>query len=260
MSFSRLKRVAGLVPVAVVGVALFGLNVSSAQAATDSAAGPSRTLINCVNSNEINHVLCLKTQVGQRGPTGATGPRGPRGHVGATGPAGPIGPAGPAGPTGPTGATGPIGLTGMTGQTGQIGPMGNQGIQGIQGPEGPPGCSVSSNGNCTITVFGNKIGPIVASGVSLAGSETFSVAVCSSAADPEVYGGGGLIVKNGQTDSGDIVTLEASYPGTVNGTAEVTPITGGAPTASSAYEAKAIVSKLSQGDNYTLQAYAICGP
>jgi hypothetical protein len=112
-----------------------------------------------------------------------------------------------------------------------------------------------------VTLLGNKIGPIVASGTSLAGSETYSVARCSAGSDPEVYGGGGLIVKGGTNSGGDIVMLEASYPGTYAGPgAEVNPITSGSPTASNAYEAKAVVDTLNQNDDYTLQAYVICGP
>jgi hypothetical protein len=265
MSFNRLKRVAGLVPVAVVGVALVGLSSPVVGAASadlpHTGPRPSKSLLNCINTGEINEVLCLKTQVGPRGPIGHTGPRGPVGHVGPVGPAGPAGSTGPIGPTGGTGPTGPVGPIGLTGQVGPMGPMGNQGIQGIQGPQGPPGCSVVSNGNCTITVFGNKIGPVVAGSVSLAGSESFSVAKCLSGSDPEVYGGGGLIVKNGANSGGDIVMLEASYPGIAGGPgAEVTAITSGSPTASNAYEAKSVVDILNQGDNYTLQAYAICGP
>jgi hypothetical protein len=109
-----------------------------------------------------------------------------------------------------------------------------------------------------MVVHGNKIGPIVASGPSLTGSETFSVAQCPPT-DPEAYGGGGLITKNGTSSGGDVVALEASYPGTFVGPgAEVTPITGAG--AGNAYEAKAVVSVLNSGDNYTLQAYAVCGP
>jgi Collagen triple helix repeat (20 copies) len=267
MSFSRLKRVVGLASLSVVGVAVVGFSSPVAMGASATfAAGPrpSRTLLNCVNTNEINEVLCLVSKVGPRGPIGHTGPRGPVGHVGPVGPIGRTGPTGPIGPTGAIGPTGPTGTTGPTGDTGPLGPMGltgDQGIQGIQGPQGPAGCSVASNGGCTVTVFGNKIGPIVASGVSLAGSETYSVARCSSGSDPEVYGGGGLIVKNGATSGGDIVMLEASYPGLYAGPgAEVTPITSGSPTASNAYEAKSVVDTLNTGDNYTLQAYVICGP
>ncbi|MHB1834885.1 MAG: hypothetical protein ACYCXW_07955 [Solirubrobacteraceae bacterium] len=151
------------------------------------------------------------------------------------------------------------GATGPAGPTGAKGDPGPQGPQGIQGPTGPAGCSVKSNGSCTEVVDGNKIGPVVAEGVSLTGSENYSVAECPSD-HPEVYGGGGVIVKNGQNSGGDVVILDASYPGTYAGPgAEVTPITSGS-AAANAYEAKAIVSYLAQGDNYTLQAYAICGP
>jgi hypothetical protein len=40
----------------------------------------------------------------------------------------------------------------------------------------------------------------------------------------------------------------------------VTPINSGSPTAANAFEAKSVVDTLNSGDNYTLQAYTICGP
>jgi hypothetical protein len=138
------------------------------------------------------------------------------------------------------------------------GPTGVQGQRGFQGPQGLAGC-VAGGTTCTVVVPGNKIGPIVASGTSLTGSETFSVAQCPPT-DPETYGGGGVIMKNGTKSGGDVVVLDASFPGTFVGPgAEVTPITGTGASAN-AYEAKAVVSVLNQGDNYTLQAYAVCGP
>ena len=139
-----------------------------------------------------------------------------------------------------------------------MGTTGLQGQRGVQGPQGLAGC-VAGGPTCTMVVHGAKIGPIVASGTSLTGSETFSVAQCPPT-DPEVYGGGGLIVKNGTNSGGDVVMLEASYPGTFSGPgAEAAPITGTSASAN-AYEAKAVVSVLNNGDNYTLQAYAVCGP
>jgi hypothetical protein len=140
-------------------------------------------------------------------------------------------------------------------------PSGPQGIQGIQGPQGAPGCSsATSNGNCTVIAYGNKIGPVYATGTSPTGSERYSVAQCAAGNDPEVYGGGGLIVKNGPNSSGDVVILEASFPGTYNGQGEVTPVTSGPSQSANAYEAKSVVSFLANQDNYTLQAYAVCGP
>jgi hypothetical protein len=348
MSFSRLKSVLAPMALGVLGGALVGLPSASAQTSSTLTAfnpAPSRTLLSCVKTNEVNETLCEVTRVGPRGPrgaTGATGATGQRGAAGPIGPAGPVGPIGASGATGGTGAVGPAGLTGATGATGSQGAQGSQGVaglvawapvtawssttsysagppasivtdqggtyvaiadnsnadpvstpadwrlvaapgaqgttgpqgatgpqgtqgsqgpQGIQGPQGPAGCSSGSNGNCTVIVFGNKIGPVVANGPSLTGSETFSVARCTSGADPEVYGGGGLIVKNGGNSGGDVVVLEASYPGTYAGPgAEVTPVTGPPATSATAYEAKAVVSQLNQGDQYTLQAYAVCGP
>jgi len=230
--------------------------------------------------------------LGPAGPIGPTGQAGPTGSTGATGPAawGPVSAYNPAdtysaGPpasavtynggtyvyigsnpssAAPTNATdweqvAAPGAQGPQGPQGNQGPQGSQGIQGIQGPQGLPGCAAGGSTTCTEVVHGNKIGPVVASGVSLTGSETYSVAECPPT-DPEVYGGGGQIVKNGANSGGDVVTLEASYPGTYAGSgAEVTPITGTA-TAANAYEAKAVVTVLNSGDNYTLQAYAVCGP
>jgi hypothetical protein len=235
---------------------------------------------------------------GAPGPTGPAGATGATGATGSTGATGPVGPASwstvsaydpsttySAGPPAsavtyqggtyvyigstsssalPTDATDweQVAAPGATGAQGVMGPQGvqgPQGEQGIQGPQGLAGCVAGGSTSCTLTVHGNKIGPIVASGVSLTGSETYSVAQCPPG-DPEVYGGGGLIVKNGSNSGGDIVTLEASYPGTYAGSgAEVTPITG-ASTVANAYEAKAVVTVLNSGDNYTLQAYAVCGP
>ena len=258
MSFSRFKHAAALAAFGVLAGALVGLPTAVAAPRSVFAGGPapSKTLLNCVKTNEVNETLCEVTRVGPRGPRGLHGPRGPIGPRGPVGPVGPAGPTGPIGPTGATGATGPQGPVGPQGPTGDRGP---QGIQGIQGPAGKPGCSVA-NGPCTTVVYGNKVGPIVAGSVSLTGTEEYSVALCSSGAQPEVYGGGGLIVKNGADSGADIVMLEASYPGTYVGSgAQVAPITSGTATAN-AYEAKSVVDVLDSGDNYTLQAYAICGP
>ena len=337
MSLSRLTRAAAMSAVGVLAGVIVGLpSVASAQ-----APAPSRTLINCVQTNEINETLCEVTKVGPVGPRGqkgATGARGPigltgiqgpigaTGATGSTGAQGPLGPQGVVGPTGTTGSTGAAGpaawsgvtpynasntysagppasvvtynngtttdtyvyvgstpssasptatpsdwqkiagqgVTGATGATGPQGPIGNtgpQGIQGIQGPTGPAGCSAASNGSCTVVIYGNKVGPIVAPSTSLTGSEYYSVARCPSGSTSEVYGGGGLITKNGQNSGGDVVILEGSYPGIYAGPgAEVTPVTTGAGTTGTAYEAKAVVSSLTQGDSFTLQAYAVCGP
>jgi hypothetical protein len=235
---------------------------------------------------------------GAAGPVGPAGPTGATGQAGPTGPTGTVGPAawGPvaaysasntynAGPPAsavtynggtyvyigsspssalPTNTTdweevAAPGVQGPAGPQGNQGNQGPQGIQGLQGPQGLAGCAAGGSTSCTEVVHGNKIGPVVASGVSLTGSETYSVAQCPPS-DPEVYGGGGQIVKNGANSGGDVVTLEASYPGTYAGSgAEVTPITGAA-TVANAYEAKAVVTVLNTGDNYTLQAYAVCGP
>jgi Collagen triple helix repeat (20 copies) len=251
MSSSRLRRVAAGVALGVLGGTVLGISSASASPrAAMPAARSSSTLLSCVKVQKISQSVCVATKPGRVGPRGPAGPRGPQG---------PAGPAGPAGPTGATGATGATGPQGPQGPQGVAGPTGVQGQRGFQGPQGLAGCVAGGSTTCTTVVHGNKIGPIVASGPSLTGSETFSVAQCPPT-DPEVYGGGGLIVKNGSTSGGDVVMLEASYPGTVGGPgAEVTPITGTS-TSADAYEAKAVVSVLNSGDNYTLQAYAVCGP
>jgi hypothetical protein len=227
---------------------------------------------------------------GAAGAVGAAGPAGPTGPTGATGATGPAGTTGPAGPTGIAGpaawspisaynsgtqysAGPPASVVSFNGETYvYIGSSPSTGTnptntsdwqqiaaQGNQGPQGLPGCATGGSTSCTVVIDGNKIGPIVASGVSLTGSETFSVAQCPPT-DPEADGGGGLIVKQGAHNGGDVVILEASYPGTYAGSgAEVAPITT-ANTAANAYEAKAVVSVLNNGDDYTLQAYAVCGP
>jgi hypothetical protein len=253
MSSSRLKRVAVGVALGVLGGTVLGISSASASpGATITAVRSSHTLLSCVKVQKISESVCVATK---------PGPAGPRGPAGARGPQGPAGPAGPAGPTGATGAAGATGVTGPAGPQGPAGPTGAAGAtgqRGVQGPQGLAGC-VAGGPTCTVVVHGNKIGPIVASGISLTGSETFSVAQCPPT-DPEVYGGGGLIVKNGTQSGGDVVMLEASFPGTFAGPgAEVTPITG-ANASANAYEAKAVVSVLNSGDNYTLQAYAVCGP
>jgi len=262
MSFSRLKHVAALLVLGVLGGAVMGLSSAAAKAVPSAGAAQShKTLLNCVKVDKITESVCVATKAGPVGPRGERGPAGPRGAVGPTGPAGPPGPTGAPGATGATGAPGATGasVTGPQGPQGTTGVQGPQGSQGIQGPQGLAGC-VAGGSTCTVVIHGNKIGPIVASGVSLTGSETYSVALCGPS-DPEAYGGGGLIVKNGSTSGGDIVTLEASYPGTYAGSgAEVTPITTGSSTGANAYEAKAVVTVLNSGDNYTLQAYAVCGP
>jgi hypothetical protein len=337
ISSSRLRYAAGLLVLGVlcgIGVLqLSGTATASAAPNVLAAASSSKTLLNCVQVQEINQAVCLATKLGPRGPrglrgatgakgaTGAAGPTGAVGAAGQTGSTGANGPAGPAGPTGSTGATGAPGATGATGATawsavtpydgtqtytagppasivtyqagtyvyigsapssaapsdtsdweeiaapgqtgpqgvqGDPGPQGIQGIQGVQGAQGLAGCASGGSSSCTIVQEGNKIGPIVASGVSLSGSETYSVAECPTS-DPEAYGGGGLIIKQGNNSGGDIVTLAASYPGTYAGSgAQVTPETTN--TVANAYEAEAIVTELSSGDNYTLQAYAVCGP
>src|ERR1700752_905161 len=124
MSFSRFKYLAAPAVLATFGGALVGLPVAQAKApprAVFAEAGPkpSKTLINCVDTNEINETLCLITKVGPKGPRGATGATGP------IGPVGPVGPVGATGVTGSTGATGPPAAQGMAGSprsTGQTGP------------------------------------------------------------------------------------------------------------------------------------------
>ena len=82
------------------------------------------------------------------------------------------------------------------------------------------------------------------------------MAACPQQGNTAAYGGGGIISKTGASD---IVTLESSFPGRLAGPgAEITPFTSGQP--DNAYEAKAVVTNLNNGDSFTLRAYVICGP
>jgi hypothetical protein len=90
--------------------------------------------------------------------------------------------------------------------------------------------------------------------------------VAKCPASLEAYGGGAVITKNGPNITGDVVSIETSYPGNYISQTQVDPLPAGSiPGQSStqpadAYEAIAIITKLSNGDNVTLQAYAVCGP
>jgi hypothetical protein len=93
--------------------------------------------------------------------------------------------------------------------------------------------------------------------------------------DPEAYGGGATIQKTGTEATGDVVTLEQHYIGTLNGggTVDPTPALGSAagtvyqPSTTApvvpppnAYEAQAVVTELAVGDTATVQAFVVCGP
>ncbi len=183
---------------------------------------------------------------GERGPKGRRGPQGntgPQGDMGATGPLGATGPQGPKGDTGATGAMGPQG------------PKGDPGATGATGPQGAPGP--------TTVVAGSKIGPFTSTNGTYFGTElTPSVAKCPAAT--EAYGGGAMITKAGPNTTGDVVSIEDSFPGNYISSTEVDPsvTTPGQSSTqpADAYEAILIISKLSNGDNVTLQAYAVCGP
>jgi hypothetical protein len=88
------------------------------------------------------------------------------------------------------------------------------------------------------------------------------VARCPS--PTEAYGGGATITKLGPSITGDVVSIEDSFPGKYISPEEVDPLTttpGAASTQpANAYEAIAIINTLSNGDSVSLQAYAVCGP
>jgi hypothetical protein len=267
MSLKRARF--GIVPVtlAALVVALTNMSGASAKSAAVPATFTAKASASSCLSIKVNGKLVCGIQgktgkkgatgktgaTGPTGPTGATGPMGPQGAIGSVGPVGPQGGqgvAGPSGPTGPTGDTGPRGPLGPTGNTGPTGDTGPRGFTGAQGPQGTPGP--------TIIEQGNIVGPIVQSANAPVqnGAEYYSVAVCDQPNHLEAYGGGGVISKTG---SSDIVTLESSFPGVNQGSgSEIAPFEANTPDDS--YEAKAVVSKLSNTNSFTLRAYVICGP
>jgi len=145
--------------------------------------------------------------------------------------------------------------TGQTGPAGATGPTGNNGATGASGPQGAPGP--------TTVVAGSKIGPFTSTNGTYFGTElTPSVAECP--AGTEAYGGGAIITKAGPNTTGDVVSIEDSFPGKYISQTEVDPLVTTPGTSSTqpanAYEAIMIISSLANGDNVTLQAYAVCGP
>jgi hypothetical protein len=176
------------------------------------------------------------------------GPRGARGLKGNTGSVGPIGLPGATGPQGPQGATGPVGATG---------PQGIQGPQGAQGVQGAPGH--------TVVVAGTQV---TQPGPAPEGTQIpATVARCTVPADPEAYGGGVQIQKNGTESSGDVVTLAQHFLGTYNsGTGFVDALPAGttpgtvSTQAANAYEGQAVVTQLAPSDSVTVQSYVVCGP
>jgi hypothetical protein len=263
-----LKRVKYAVPlgVAVVVGALAGLPAASAKSAHTAAADTGKSLINCLRFDIDDQLVCGILKVGPRGPKGARGPFGPIGPIGpqgVPGPLGPVGPQGVQGPPGPTGAKGDTGATGHPGQTGgqgPVGPIGPQGARGFTGPQGPQGTP-----GATVVVQGNqRIFTQSQSAPSSTGQEFFSIARCPSSGDTAAYGGGGVIQKSGNNAGSDVVVLESSFPGVFQGTGELSPFVAssnpnqGVP--DNAYEAKAVVSQLTPGDSFSLQAYVVCGP
>jgi hypothetical protein len=100
-----------------------------------------------------------------------------------------------------------------------------------------------------------------------------TVARCTDPADPEAYGGGVQILKNGTESAGDVVTVDQHFLGTYNsGTGLVDALPAGttpgtvSTQAANAYEAQAVVTELAggttptNGDSVTVQSYVVCGP
>jgi hypothetical protein len=220
----------------VAATALSGLPLAWAHSAHNAslaaALDKGKPLVKCVRFDNDDPKVC---NVLLRGPKGDPGPQGPRGK------------------NGKNGKTGPAGPQGSQGIQGLVGPQGAQGLQGAPGP--------------TEVVAGSKIGPITANPGPMTGVELpASVAKCPID-HPEAYGGGGIITKNGQTETGDVVTLENSFPGIYVSSTEVDPAPAlGSPAGTvsqqpaNAYQVQAIVTNLNTNDNVTVQAYAVCGP
>jgi Collagen triple helix repeat (20 copies) len=256
MKFKRLISIVGLGALCAAAGALVGLPWASANpkasSATLASSDTGKPLVQCLQFDADDQLVCGILRPGKRGPRGKVGKTGPQGL------------------TGPQGATGPQGPQGPTGSVGATGPQGNQGIQGVQGAGGP-----------TVVVAGT---PEVETGTAAFNASPFtdgegatvapSVATCQSVAttDPEAYGGGATIQKTGTEATGDVVTLEQHYVGTLNvsGTVDATPALGSPagtvyqPSTTipvpNAYEAQAVVTELAGTDSVTVQAFVVCGP
>jgi hypothetical protein len=252
MSLKQVRYAVSLVAVCAAG-ALIGLPGASAKSVR-VAVDPGKPLVSCLRFDVDDKLVCGILRVGPRGPKGATGPIGLQGIPGPLGPVGPQGIQGTVGPKGDTGVAGPTGQRGPIGPIGLTGSTGSQGAQGLTGPQGPQG----TPGPPTV-VQGSVIGPITQSQNApvLTGQDSFySIAACTQPPNTVAYGGGGIISKTG---AADIITLESSFPGRLAGPgSELTPFTSGQP--DNAYEAKAVVSSLSNQNSFTLRAYVICGP
>ncbi|MFL5831295.1 MAG: hypothetical protein ACJ76X_15380 [Solirubrobacteraceae bacterium] len=257
MSLRKARYAVALSAVGVLVGALTGLPGASARSAHNplgsaAASDKGNSLLQCIRFDIDDKPVCGIMRVGPRGPRGLTGATGLTGPIGPVGPQGIQGPPGPPGDKGDTGQTGSRGSKGDKGDKGDTGQSGLRGLTGPPGPQGTPGPTVVVAGN-TIHFTQSSASP------ATAGTEFFSVAKCPSSGNTEAYGGGGVINKSGTSAGADIVTLESSFPGVFQSTgSEITPFVASTP--DNAYEAKAVVSDLNNGDTFTLQSYVVCGP
>ena len=243
------------------GASNAGSTQASSITARTASSDTGKPLVQCLTFDADDPQVCGILRQGPRGPRGVRGKTGAQGAIG---------------PQGATGLQGPQGPTGLTGATG---PQGAQGIQGIQGAQGAPGPTVVVAGTPqTFTGTQALSASPITDGEGAMVPPT--VANCSNVAatDPEAYGGGVTIQKTGTEATGDVVTLESHYIGTLNGggTVDPTPAAGSAagtpyqpstdPNANpfipppNAYEGQAVVTELAVGDTVTVQAFVVCGP
>lgn len=245
-----LIRIASIAGACLVGTAVAGLPWADANS---SASGPSGVKaasgrnVSCVRYDADDTPYCFRLSSGPPGLRGRTGRRGAPGVNGTVGPMGAVGIQGPAGAQGARGAVGAVGARGAT---------------GLFGPTG------SDANNHLIVVLGSKVGPLTINPGPATGTELNppSVARCpTSGPDQEAYDGGANVTYSNPA-AGDVVGLEASYPGRYVGSTEVDPLpisgTPGAvsPEAANAYEAKAVIETVKTFDQVTLQSYVVCGP
>ena len=122
------------------------------------------------------------------------------------------------------------------------------------------------------TVIGMQIQVSFPSGSATGTELPPSVARCpNSGIDRQAFDGGAIITTSNpnnpnQPINDDVVGLESSFPGLYVSQTEVDPLPIGAKPgarsiqAANAYEALAVVSQMTSGDNVTVQAYVLCGP
>lgn len=128
------------------------------------------------------------------------------------------GPQGPAGPAGPAGSTGATGLTGKEGAKGLTGNEGPKGLTGNEGPKGQPGEGV------TVSPLTGGSEPEPTKECEGRGGSKFSNATATTFACNGTNGGGGGVLKKGETEAGTWGGVIAGHTEALKAYSAVLPI------------------------------------